>query len=605
MNLAKEINNNYFNLSEDGFKKRQSMFNSFYEFFKAFCKENNIPNYDSQYYRIIIKNVIEFFVSSMEPKYASQNYNHNDISKLVVNAPPRHGKSLITSIIFPIWALTLFPHLKFIIFSETKALASSFINGCKNFLSSKFISNKFSGFLSRIKKNNKTLLTTHEGGQIYASSLRCGAIGFGADFIIVDDPHNHNDAFRPNRLKMTHNWFTTSIITRLNKHSSRKSGIIMSMQRIHFNDLTSHAEQNKNWNKLELQLKSENNKQYPLFDEIISYEEGDILNKNFCEEEIENMRTLLGEGIFRAQYQQQPRDIGVTYFKEYMFKYYDDSTNDCHSALSTCHPALDAEHNVILHSMQDPYKPEKILDSTSLLQDDTQHYHPALDAQSLQPLSNVNIFNSKLMEAKRPLTEATPRVGGYTNAGLGSFDNNSINNHHSTPPDNEGMIVQSWDMASTHNSGDYSVCTVWKIIDNKFYLIDLKRVKYRYQELKALVYSQYEKHGGILLIEEYGSGIGILDELKNDEKMISVYSIKPNKSKEIRVQNILHFFDRGCVLLPKKNNTKWLHDFEDELLNFPHLQHDDQVDSVTQFLEWRKKNSHIKENNIGPKISWL
>lgn len=45
--------------------------------------------------------------------------------------------------------------------------------------------------------------------------------------------------------------------------------------------------------------------------------------------------------------------------------------------------------------------------------------------------------------------------------------------------------------------------------------------------------------------------------------------------------------EAGQVLLPKE--APWLADFQHELVTFPHGRHDDQVDSVSQFLNWAKK----------------
>ncbi len=38
------------------------------------------------------------------------------------------------------------------------------------------------------------------------------------------------------------------------------------------------------------------------------------------------------------------------------------------------------------------------------------------------------------------------------------------------------------------------------------------------------------------------------------------------------------------VLLPE--SAAWLQDFQTEILQFPHGRHDDQVDSLSQFLAW-------------------
>ncbi len=48
--------------------------------------------------------------------------------------------------------------------------------------------------------------------------------------------------------------------------------------------------------------------------------------------------------------------------------------------------------------------------------------------------------------------------------------------------------------------------------------------------------------------------------------------------------------EAGQVFLPK--DAPWLGDLLDELLAFPTGRHDDQVDSVSQFLNWASGRQH-------------
>jgi predicted phage terminase large subunit-like protein len=47
--------------------------------------------------------------------------------------------------------------------------------------------------------------------------------------------------------------------------------------------------------------------------------------------------------------------------------------------------------------------------------------------------------------------------------------------------------------------------------------------------------------------------------------------------------------EAGRVLLPAE--APWLAEFQTELLRFPQSQHDDQVDSLSQFLAWATSHS--------------
>ncbi|MDR0773573.1 MAG: hypothetical protein LBE46_04655, partial [Wolbachia pipientis] len=57
-------------------------------------------------------------------------------------------------------------------------------------------------------------------------------------------------------------------------------------------------------------------------------------------------------------------------------------------------------------------------------------------------------------------------------------------------PDNLSYVTQSWDTAvSTSDASNFSVCTTWAKIDNKFYLLDVCRAKLEYSKLKEQVLS--------------------------------------------------------------------------------------------------------------------
>ena len=55
--------------------------------------------------------------------------------------------------------------------------------------------------------------------------------------------------------------------------------------------------------------------------------------------------------------------------------------------------------------------------------------------------------------------------------------------------------------------------------------------------------------------------------------------------------------EAGHMHLPKQ--AEWLDSFLLELLAFPHGRHDDQVDSVSQFLKWAATRWAIDDVEIG------
>jgi phage terminase large subunit-like protein len=58
----------------------------------------------------------------------------------------------------------------------------------------------------------------------------------------------------------------------------------------------------------------------------------------------------------------------------------------------------------------------------------------------------------------------------------------------------------------------------------------------------------------------------------------------PRNDKETRFAVQTDKIERGMVHIPRA--ADWLPEFKRKLLAFPNGRHDDQVDSMTQFLDW-------------------
>ncbi len=158
-------------------------------------------------------------------------------------------------------------------------------------------------------------------------------------------------------------------------------------------------------------------------------------------------------------------------------------------------------------------------------------------------------------------------------------------------PDNLSNITQSWDTAvSVNNTSDFSVCTTWTKIDNRFYLLDVYRAKLEYLNLKKQFFSFAQRWNPYaILIEEKASGQQLIQEFKLNSDL-PIISIIPRNDKLTRFNQIVPLIESGRIFLP--HHAIWLSDFEYEMLMFPDTHHDDQVDSVVQYLQWIKtKNS--------------
>ena len=162
---------------------------------------------------------------------------------------------------------------------------------------------------------------------------------------------------------------------------------------------------------------------------------------------------------------------------------------------------------------------------------------------------------------------------------------------YETLPSREGArVVQSWDTAMKGDQvHDYSVCTTWLACDNRHYLIDLVRFQGEYPTLIRQAVALYSQHKpDAVLIEDQGSGTALIQDLRANHG-ISSTPIRPKGDKVTRLSVISPRFESGQVRFP--GNAPWRPALLRELLTFPQARFDDQVDSVTLYLQWDRKNS--------------
>jgi predicted phage terminase large subunit-like protein len=160
-----------------------------------------------------------------------------------------------------------------------------------------------------------------------------------------------------------------------------------------------------------------------------------------------------------------------------------------------------------------------------------------------------------------------------------------------------GPIIQSWDVANKQGEeNDYSVCTTWRVHENRYYLIDVLRGRFDFPTLRTKVSQHAELHkASQILIEDAGFGTALIQELKTAH--FSVIAVKPEYDKKIRMAIQSAKFENGQVFFPKE--SPWLRDLEGELFAFPNGRHDDQVDSISQALGYKSPSCWTKKSLEG------
>jgi predicted phage terminase large subunit-like protein len=194
----------------------------------------------------------------------------------------------------------------------------------------------------------------------------------------------------------------------------------------------------------------------------------------------------------------------------------------------------------------------------------------------------------------------TPREGNLIKKSwIKTFD--------SLPDATTGQTIQSWDLATTIEShSDWSVCSTWLISMRYYYLLDVWRDRVEFPVLRRKLVELAMKYSpSQILVERAGAGLHLIQDLRfNRTPGVPLpVGITPQGDKHQRMAAQAARFEAGQVFFPR--DAPWLGDLLHELLGFPHSRHDDQVDSVSQFLNWAERRHGevvVPDMVFGPKI---
>ncbi len=161
-------------------------------------------------------------------------------------------------------------------------------------------------------------------------------------------------------------------------------------------------------------------------------------------------------------------------------------------------------------------------------------------------------------------------------------------------------VVQSWDTGmSAAPTSDYSVCTTWGFQIDRWYLLDVYRNRLDFPDLRNAIIRLWKTwKADRVLIEKAGAGTSVAQDIRNTGLFVPILC-KPALDKETRFTGCFGEIETGLILLP--TTAPWLETFRKELQAFPLGKHDDQVDSLSQFInhqrtQWSWVITHYDEN---------
>ena len=232
-------------------------------------KKHTMAMFKAQYKRKFINNY--HFDEIFE---ALQDVVDGKCTRLIINIPPRYGKTEVVIKSFTSWGFGLNPQCKFLHLSYSDMLVNDNSTVIRQAMSDDLYKAVYPNSHLEKEKGSATRWKTKAGGEFYAVSTQGQVTGFGAgqvdnpeptekdeeadkafeellamleEFnistdvfsgaILIDDPIKPEDAMSDTLRERINKRFESTIRNRVN---SRKTPIILIMQRVHEHDLTGY-----------------------------------------------------------------------------------------------------------------------------------------------------------------------------------------------------------------------------------------------------------------------------------------------------------------------------------------------------------------------------
>ena len=261
--------------------------------------QKKIQNKAKNDFLSFVKCVWPEFIEGSHHRHIAEKFNKlatGEITRLIVNMPPRHTKSEFASFLLPAWMVGRRPKLKIIQATHTGELAIRFGRKAKNLIDSPEYQKIFETTLQEDSKAAGRWETA-QGGEYFAAGVGGAITGRGADLLIIDDPHSEQDALSENSLEAAYEWYTSGPRQRLQPGAS----IVLVMTRWSTKDLTA---------KLLKQQKEVKGDQWDIVEFPAILDHGPkpepVWPQYWKLDELEKVKATLPVGKWNAQWMQRP-----------------------------------------------------------------------------------------------------------------------------------------------------------------------------------------------------------------------------------------------------------------------------------------------------------
>ena len=262
---------------------------------------------------------IDYLVEHLEAVTAGE------ITRLLINVPPRCMKSLLVSVLWPTWEWIQRPSGRWVFASHSESLAVKHSRDRRTVLLSPTYQRHWpeQGALAPDQNMKEEFHNAHRGVMI-ATSMRGSITGKGGNRIVIDDPHNSIEAASDVQREAATASFRQAFSTRLD--NKKDDAIVVVGQRLAERDLSAFC-LDLNYTHVCLPAEAEETTTlvFPRSGRTFRRAPGDLLwSARDGREELAMQKRLLGSAGYSAQYQQRPVPAGGLIFNPTWLRSHDE-----------------------------------------------------------------------------------------------------------------------------------------------------------------------------------------------------------------------------------------------------------------------------------------
>jgi predicted phage terminase large subunit-like protein len=239
-----------------------------------------------------------------------------EVTRLIINMPPRHMKSLGINVFWPAWEWIHRPETQFLFTTFRHRLTVRDSVACRRLIRSPWYqSNWGEKFGISPDQDTTGFFSNDQHGYRLSASFAGGITGDGGDIIVIDDPHDATAVNSPVKLADTLETYDQAVVSRLN--DQKTGAMILTMQRLHENDLTGHIlARETGWTHICLPARYEPDHPHHYFADPRRVAGEPLWKKRFDHQGLRNLEIPMGSHVAAGQLQQRPAPRGGGMFRK-------------------------------------------------------------------------------------------------------------------------------------------------------------------------------------------------------------------------------------------------------------------------------------------------